>query len=174
VFVGAIIDNDGAFAADLPARVPAGMYLTATVTDPLGNTSTLTFGTLVSSVDGDFDGMPNAYETANGLNPGVDDAAGDDDGDGQSNLAESHAGTDPQSPHSRFGPLEIVMTPGGAEVTLADAQAGLNYRFDVSDDLVIWRPLAFGLVPAVAGPLTVLDPAVLGESRAFYRAVTSP
>jgi len=45
--------------------------------------------------DGDGDGMHNSWETAVGLNPGVNDAAGDKDGDGVTNLAEYRAGTAP-------------------------------------------------------------------------------
>jgi hypothetical protein len=45
--------------------------------------------------DTDADGMHNSWETAFGLNPAVDDSAGDKDGDGQTNLAEYLAGTTP-------------------------------------------------------------------------------
>ncbi len=45
--------------------------------------------------DSDGDGMHNSWETANGLNPGVNDAAGDPDADGFNNLAEYLAGTNP-------------------------------------------------------------------------------
>lgn len=38
--------------------------------------------------DSDNDGMPDAWEEANGLNPGVDDGAQDVDGDGYTNLEE--------------------------------------------------------------------------------------
>jgi hypothetical protein len=45
--------------------------------------------------DNDGDGMHNSWETAVGLNPGVNDAALDKDGDGVNNLAEYRAGTNP-------------------------------------------------------------------------------
>jgi F5/8 type C domain len=43
--------------------------------------------------DSDGDGMLDTYETANGLNPALNDAAGDLDGDTVTNLVESQRGT---------------------------------------------------------------------------------
>ncbi|MGJ8725772.1 MAG: sulfatase-like hydrolase/transferase [Roseibacillus sp.] len=57
-----------------------------------------------NSPDTDGDGMPDSYETANGLNPNVNDAALDNDAmggaDGLTNLEEFNAGTDPQDSDS--------------------------------------------------------------------------
>ncbi len=55
-----------------------------------------------SVVDNDDDGMPDDWETENGLNPTLDDAANDQDGDGVSNGAEFTAGTSPANPPSVF------------------------------------------------------------------------
>jgi pectate lyase len=58
----------------------------------------------VAQVDSDRDGMPDAWESARGLNPSVDDSAGDRDGDGWSNVEEyinslfSLAGLEPIPP----------------------------------------------------------------------------
>ena len=49
-------------------------------------------------VDWDGDGIPDDWEIAYGLNPGVNDAALDSDGDGASNLLEYARGTDPLNP----------------------------------------------------------------------------
>jgi len=94
--------------------VPSGCNITATVTAPAGDTSPFSFTFAPTVVDTDSDGMPNAYETAHGLINGVNDANGDKDRDGQSNIAEMFAGSDPQSALSRFEPLRIVRTPDGA------------------------------------------------------------
>lgn len=48
--------------------------------------------------DTDGDGMPDVWESKHGLNPNVNDAAGDPDHDGLTNLQEYKLGTDPQNP----------------------------------------------------------------------------
>jgi type VI secretion system secreted protein Hcp len=52
--------------------------------------------------DSDTDGIPDSYEIANGLNPMFNDANGDKDGDGASNLSEYLAGTQANDPNSVF------------------------------------------------------------------------
>ena len=53
--------------------------------------------------DSDCDGMPDRWEVTYGLNPLVNDAALDKDGDGFSNLVEYRKGTNPDDSHSRPG-----------------------------------------------------------------------
>jgi hypothetical protein len=57
----------------------------------------------VSNSDADHDGLPDAWETANGFDPadssGVNGATGDPDADGAANLAEYIAGTNPRNPN---------------------------------------------------------------------------
>jgi len=60
--------------------------------------------------DSDSDGLPNAWEEANGLDPnlgnGEHGANGDADGDGRTNIEEYQQGTDPTSPYA------IITGPG--------------------------------------------------------------
>lgn len=68
--------------------------------DVVDNTATLKWTDLSGPVgsdlaDTDGDGMHNNWESANGLDPDVNDAADDKDSDGASNLIEYQAGTDP-------------------------------------------------------------------------------
>ena len=53
--------------------------------------------------DSDCDGMPDRWEITYGLNPLVNDAALDKDGDGFSNLVEYRKGTNPDDSRSRPG-----------------------------------------------------------------------
>lgn len=59
-------------------------------------------GAVSQPADTDGDGIPDAYEIANGLDPHTDDAAGDLDGDGQDNYSEYVAGTRANDRTSRF------------------------------------------------------------------------
>jgi hypothetical protein len=45
-----------------------------------------TYQNLPAPADKDNDGMADDWESANGLNPGADDSAGDKDGDGYTNI----------------------------------------------------------------------------------------
>jgi len=92
-------------------------------------TTTATGGGL----DTDLDGMPDVWELANGLNPLVDDANLDQDGDGFSNLQEYLAGTDPSDSRSF---LRLDVTTGSGEVRLTFvAVAGRSYSVLYCDDL---------------------------------------
>ena len=75
--------------------------------------------------DCDSDGIPSAWEVANGLDPNFDDAAEDPDGDGYDNLAEYLAGTDPNSSSSM--PIGEELLPSDFTATAGDTQVILTW-----------------------------------------------
>ena len=72
-------------------------------------TATASYSAVVEASDKDNDGMPDAYELANGLDPlNAADASQDADGDGFTNLEEFNKGTDPQDPSSFPQPVKAM------------------------------------------------------------------
>ena len=76
-------------------QVGGSLTLSVTATDDDGAADTLTWDVEVLLRDDDDDGMSDGWEAAHGLDPATDDATGDLDGDGRSNLDEYVDGTDP-------------------------------------------------------------------------------
>ena len=162
--------SNNSFNFTLPAIVASGREIIATATSQLtGDTSEFSDPVTVSSVDGDFDGMPNAYESATpGHNPALAaDAALDFDCDGLSNLQEFVAGTNPNDSTSRLVTMG-VMDGSNFQVSIATV-SGKFYRLERSGSLSgFWETVALhleGTGGIVTVPLTV-SPAI---SRQFFR-----
>ncbi len=120
--------------------------------------------------DNDGDGIPNAWELANGLDPySASDAALDSDGDGQSNVNEYLAQTNPKS---AADVLKATCTLGSPNNVISfTAKANVTYSILVSSDLnpTTWTKLTD--IPAGAErPITVNDPAT--PNRRFYKLTT--
>ena len=123
-------------------------------------------------LDSDGDGIPDAWEIANGLDRfNAADAAADSDGDGRTNMQEYVAGTDPHNAASF-----LVATPspaaGGGCVIHFIARAGRSYTIQWRANLTAgsWQNLT-----NIAAPVsdTVVDfPDATGDLQRFYRLVT--
>lgn len=130
---------------------------------------------VVTVADTDGDGLPDDWETANGLNPvSPADAALDTDGDGLSALAEYKAGTDPVNPASH---LRVdLSTPGGSPIVSFGAISNRTYTVeyvdDLGDGLAIngWQVLA--AIPARTTNRTERVPDPGYSTNRFYRATT--
>ena len=159
----------------LPAIVPANYYLTATATDPAGNTSEFSTQRQVSTTDSEPDGLPDAYEIATWTNLTSATGTSDSDGDGMTNAQEFRAGTNPRDPLSvfRLAPPATV----GADKTLSLTNfAGRTYRIDYADSLASptpWRILA-DQIPGTGSSITITDPGATALPQRFYRAVIEP
>ena len=106
------------------------------------------YGTDFENPDSDGDGIPDGYEAANDLNPLVNDAHLDKDGDGVDNLSEYLANTRANDPDSVFRIVEISRGENVADVHFTTAP-NRRYRIEYADVVdpvsnLVWRPF---LVP---------------------------
>jgi hypothetical protein len=123
-------------------------------------------------IDSDGDGLSDAWEIANALNPfsafGVDGSEGDPDVDGQTNLEEYLTGTRARDPDSRLKFDGLTRTD--TEVALVfRAASGRRYTVEYRDSLTqgTWQLLRALIAPANGGILSLTD--TPATSQRFYR-----
>jgi hypothetical protein len=105
-------------------------------------------------IDTDADGLPDSWETANGLEIGSIDTDGDLDRDGSSNVAEFFAGTAANDPTSRFAITRAGVSPDGSITITWPAVAGKLYRISTSPDLALWTLVQPLILATADGPLS--------------------
>ena len=134
---------------------------------------TVTSTSATGGLDSDGDGMPDAWETAHGLNPKRADANEDSDQDGVSNLQEFLSGTDPQDKLSYLKIGAAGPNEGNVRLTLP-AVAGRSYSVQYRDltPSSLWQKLPPDLAARTTNWVAeVLDPVGASQKR-FYRLVT--
>ena len=157
-----VVRDSGGFSA------PASSVNTSTHIGTVNGAAPISGVWTLIEMDSDFDGMPDSYENAHGLNPNNGaDANTDADGDGQSNLAEYLAGTDPQDANSV---LRITgISRNGSNVTVSfNAVANKSYRLEYKNAMndALWQPVS-DLTPNVTGTAQILDATAAGNMRLY-------
>ncbi len=133
---GMTLDTDTGEIAWTPALDDVGGTAIAwTVDDGDGGTDDHTVTVNVTFVDDDADGLPDTWETANGLDPTVDDAALDNDGDGLDNATEYAGGTSPTTFDGPTAPTATAPLNGDEVETLRPELAWDAATDPQSDDL---------------------------------------
>ena len=125
-----------------------------------------------AEADSDGDGMPDAWEIANGTNMNVPDASDDPDGDGHSNYQEYLAGTNPHDAQSRLKVEHVTASGGGVQF---DFTAASNRTFTVQfkDSLNAASWLVLSNVPA-APQIRVINITVPPTNTARFFRLGAP
>jgi hypothetical protein len=128
----------------------------------------------LGGVDSDGDGMDDDWEMAY-FGTLSRDGTGDFDGDGQTDLQEFLAGTDPTNSGSVLRVLTLNLLGGGGTKVIWSAAPGKTYRVQFKDDIAdsVWRDLGV-TVTASATTMSAIDPAGSGGIQRFYRVVFTP
>ncbi len=151
----------------------------------LGSTSTsfsLELEISALCADCDQDGLPNAWETANGLDPNDDGstnadngASGDPDHDGMDNITEHLLGLNPQLADSHLFPRLWVILNADNSITLDfPTISNRRYRLLWSDNLIDWNRVGADILTIGEAPnlhYQVDDPeqSPISETKRFYR-----
>ena len=163
-------DSDPTDANYVAYAVNAGDELTVWVTDSAGTRQVESCTVppdgapgeavalrIIAGEDTDSDGMSDAWERANGLDPtDPSDASADLDGDGQTNLAEYLSGTLPWLGSDRFGTSALTTTPNGMYALTFPTTYGKLYTVQTAPLALdetggfAWSPCPFALEDATA------------------------
>jgi hypothetical protein len=149
------------FNAGFTFNLAAGEYLSATATDPDGNTSELAVTpsgvAAATGLDSDNDGIPDYWETLYSLNPAVSNAPSADlDSDGFSDYQEFLADTNPGNVDA-FPVITWIANDTNREVTFPSSSARV-YSLQANEalDTGAWAQIG-GSVTGQFGWTTLAD-----------------
>ncbi len=117
--------------------------------------------------DTDGDGMPDVWENAHRLDPNnANDAAKDADADGQTNLEEYLAGTDPWDPLSRLAITRITLADEDVRVAWTAAE---SRHYQLLSGTNVWAGIT-----NVVSPLISIPPGGPSETNYLHRGGAAP
>ena len=163
-------DSDNQITAIVPAGASSGPLSVMNPSDTATSASNF-----IVLADSDGDGMSDNFEqqyfgSATAGAPGIDA-----DGDGQTNLQELIAGTNPVDAKSVFRIME-VRRQGNDAIIVFRALAGKRYRVEAGENLADGFPIAVATLAASPSDITreVSHTGGAAFPRRFYRAVVLP
>lgn len=166
----AVFDRSQVFVGAAPASfvVPA-LATTSVSSTNRGRIERVDLTVNIPIVDTDGNGMPDDWETRYFGGVGVEPAAGDFDGDGQSNFEEYCAGTDPTDPSSVFRFVHYFQQPsGGFQVEWISGE-GRFYVLERSHNLLSGFSILRTNISATPTTNRFLDASAVGAGPYFYR-----
>lgn len=166
--------GSASFTFTNPASPGVGTIVSATSTNPTGSTSSFAGNRTVTTTDSDGDGLPDAWESAHGLNPLVGNSTSDSDSDGLTDRQEYLAGSDPLDPTSKLRAAATTGSGGDFSIDVATVQ-GKTYRIEKRSSLSTpWMPWVES-VAGTGGTVRVTDPSAMSQTaQSFYRAIVVP
>jgi hypothetical protein len=148
----------------------AGNYFVV-VSNSVGvaTSSVATLTMVVADTDGD--GMPDVWESANGTNPGVNDAEADADGDGMTNLHEYWAGTSPTNAASALR-FDAVLRASSNLILSFTAVSNRSYTIQSQPALTGTAWQKWQDITAAASNRTIWLTNGMAMTNQLYRLVT--
>lgn len=126
-------------------------------------------------IDSDNDGMSDEFEKHYFGDPTAGNPAADTDGDGETNLEEYKAGTNPTDAASVLR-INEIRRQGNDIVIVFEAAPDKSYRLEAGSNLIGGFPTTVQTVAATptGGTRTVTDTGGATQPTRFYRAVLAP
>jgi hypothetical protein len=144
------------------------------VSNAVGAITSAVASLIIILPDTDGDGLPDAWELANGTNPNLNDALADADHDGLNNLQEFIAGTSPTNAASVLK-IETFQRLGTNLILSFPAVSNRGYTVQTRADLGVSNWQNWQEIPAAPSNRTVwLTNGFIMETNRFYRLLTPP